>query len=106
MKFNRIEQETVITFEAETGEWNFYTCVPTHIALFTQNDWITTKDIKVLTEYEGVPTSISFNAKNDLINSKQFIKKKRAKRELTEAQRQGLAKGREKMIANRSGDRE
>jgi len=106
MKFNRSEQESVITFEAATGVWAFYTCVPAHIALFTQNDWITSKDIKVLTEHGGVPTSISFNAKNDWINTKQFIRKKRAKRELSEAQLHGLAIGRAKRIALLNKDKE
>ncbi|WP_283249078.1 hypothetical protein [Peribacillus frigoritolerans] len=34
MQINKSEQETVITFEAQTGKWTVYTCVPSHVALF------------------------------------------------------------------------
>ncbi|MGH0681365.1 hypothetical protein [Bacillus mycoides] len=77
MKFKKAEQETVITFDAKIGEWTFYTCVPSHIRLFTSKTDEISEKIEVLTECEGNPTSIKFNVPKESINPKNFIKKKR-----------------------------
>lgn len=92
MKFTKEDQETVIIFEAETGEWNFYSCVPAHIQLFMKNGRINNGDIEVLTSHEGIPTSIRFKVENSAISIASFFKKKRIKREPTEAQLQARQK--------------
>jgi hypothetical protein len=88
MRIPRENQETVITFEAETGEWDIYTCVPAHIRLFLENERISNADIKVLTEFEDKPTSIRFSIENSAISIRSFFKKKRIKRKPSEAQLQ------------------
>lgn len=97
MKYTREEQETVITFETETGLWSFYTSVTNHINSFMKNPLII-KEIQVLTEYEGVPTSIQFTVENALV-SKSFFKKQR---KLSEAHREALAQGRAKALTKES----
>ena len=90
MKFNKEEQETVITYEAETGKWNFYTCVPSHINSYMKNPILNKENINVLTSYEGKPTSIEFKVENDIV-TKSFFKKKRT---ISEAHKQALLIGR------------
>lgn len=90
MIFNKEEQETVITYEAETGEWNFYTCVPSHIKSFMKNPILNKDNFKILTSSEGNPTSIEFKVKNDIV-TKSFFKKKRT---ISEAHKQALLNGR------------
>lgn len=94
MKFKKDEQETVITYEAKTGVWTFYTCVPSHIHLFMQNPLINQGGISVLTLHEGNPSSIRFTVKDSLVN-KRFFKQKRI---LSDKQKQSLANGREKAL--------
>lgn len=76
MKFNREEQETVITFDAKKGRWTFYSCVPSHVHSFIKNPVLAKEKIKVLTSHEGKPTSIKFTVENSLV-TKSFLKKKR-----------------------------
>lgn len=75
MKFNNYEQETVIIFDAKNEEWNFYTCVPSHIELFTSNSQDEPSEVTILTEEEEIATSIKFNLPKDSINLENFIKK-------------------------------
>lgn len=77
------EQETVITFDAKEGEWKFYTCVPSHIRLFASKLTDVSRELEVLTENEGIPTSIRFDLPKASINPSNFIKKKR---KMTETQ--------------------
>ncbi|MDU9695559.1 hypothetical protein O0Q50_30620 [Priestia aryabhattai] len=75
MKFNNYEQETVIIFDAKNKEWNFYTCVPSHIELFTSNSQDEPSEVTILTEEEGIATSIKFTLPKYSINLESFIKK-------------------------------
>lgn len=100
MKINLDEQETVITFDAKKGEWAFYSCVPAHIRLFSENPLITTDNLEVLTTWEGKPTSIRFTLENDWINTKGFLKKRRVKRTPSIKQLKALEKGRGKRFVN------
>lgn len=90
MKINKEEQETVITFDAETGVWSFYTCVPSHIKSFMKNPILDKENFKVITSHDGKPTSIEFEVENSLV-TKRFFKKKRT---ISEAHKQALRKGR------------
>jgi hypothetical protein len=92
MQISKGEQETVINFEAATGRWTVYTCVPHHVQLFLENPAITTADIQVLTEHEGKPTSIRFSIGNTAINIAKIIKKQRIQGEPSEAQLQARQK--------------
>ncbi|MFI8657993.1 hypothetical protein [Priestia megaterium] len=76
MKFNKDEQETVIIFDAKNEEWNFYTCVPSHIELVTSGVLHKPSEITLLTEEEGVATSIKFTVPKEFTNLEGFIKKK------------------------------
>jgi len=82
MKFTLEEQETVITFDAKEGVWHFYSCVPSHIRLFTSKLAEISRELEVLTENEGISTSIRFSVPKALINPKNFIKKKRVMSEI------------------------
>lgn len=93
MRFNKYEQETVITYDTKKGEWIFYTCVPSHIQLFFKNSMVNTEKIEVLTTHEGKATSIKFQLEKSLVSPKDFVKKQRV---LSDKQRQALQQGREK----------
>ncbi|MFJ5750453.1 hypothetical protein ACIP97_18040 [Peribacillus frigoritolerans] len=75
MKFNKNEQETVITFDSQKGEWTFYSCVPSHVHSFIKSPILDKEKIEVLTSYEGKYTSIMFTVENSLV-TKSFLKKK------------------------------
>jgi hypothetical protein len=82
MKIPFEEQETVITFDAKTGEWTFYSCVPSHIRLFTDNPSVKQSEYKVLTEEEGNPTSIRFSLSKTSVNLKNLVKKQASPKQL------------------------
>ena len=86
MKFSKDEQETTINFDAVSGMWVLYTCVPLHINSFMKSTAINQAEIEVLTSWEGKPTSIRFKAENTAISLASLLKKKRIKREPSEAQ--------------------
>jgi hypothetical protein len=100
MKFGKDEQETVIVFDAEIGEWEIYSCVPEHIKMVLKNTAINSADIEVLTQFEGKATSIRFTLENAAISLASFFKKKRIHQAPSEAQLQArqkfaeMAKGR------------
>lgn len=85
MSYNREEQETTLVFDAETGEWNGYSCYSPHI----------TKILKLLAiddvdaEYEEgreSPLSIKFK-----LRPNQVSFRKGEKREMSEEQREKAA---------------
>ena len=90
MKFNKNEQETVIIFDAQKGEWTFYSCVPSQIQSFMKNPILNKEKIEVLTSHEGKPTSIRFTVENPLV-TKSFFKKKRT---ISKEHKQALLNGR------------
>ncbi|MFB7637677.1 hypothetical protein [Peribacillus butanolivorans] len=92
MKFNRDEQETVITFDSQKGEWTFYSCVPSHIHSFIKKPVLAKEKIKVLASHEGKPTSIKFTVESSLV-TKSFLKKKRT---LSKEHKQALQIGKKK----------
>ncbi|WP_409253854.1 hypothetical protein V1502_08135 [Bacillus sp. SCS-153A] len=59
MRFEIEEQETVITFDAFTGKWTFYSCVPDHIKKLLK-DPSAFEDLEVLSKHTDVTTSIRF----------------------------------------------
>ncbi|AUO12329.1 hypothetical protein [Priestia megaterium] len=75
MKICKEEQETVIIFDAKNEEWDFYTCVPSHIELFTSNSQNEPSEVTILTEEGGEPTSIKFTLPKYSINLESFTKK-------------------------------
>lgn len=89
MKFSLEEMESVITFDAKEGVWHFYSCYPPHVRLFTSKLTEISRELEVLTENEGISTSIRFSVPKALINPKNFIKKKRV---LSETQLNNLKK--------------
>ncbi|KQU17803.1 hypothetical protein ASG65_26165 [Bacillus sp. Leaf13] len=89
MKFSREERETTMTFEEATGELTVYTSVASHIKLFSSID---TKDLEVLTESKGKPTSIRVTLPGSTVSIGGLIKKKRV---VSDRQRESLAKARE-----------
>ncbi|SIR37922.1 hypothetical protein SAMN05878482_103477 [Peribacillus simplex] len=92
VKFNKDEQETVITFDAKKGTWTFYSCVPSHVDSFIKNPILNKEKIEVLTSYEGKSTSIKFTVENSLV-TKSFLKKKRT---LSKEHKQALQIGKSK----------
>ncbi|PRS26918.1 hypothetical protein C6W19_24285 [Bacillus sp. RJGP41] len=92
MKFNKNEQETVITFDSQKGEWTFYSCVPSHIHSFIKNPVLAKEKIKVLSSHEGNTTSIKFTVENSLV-TKSLLKKKRT---LSKEHKQALQIGKNK----------
>ncbi|MED3759701.1 hypothetical protein P4555_11570 [Peribacillus frigoritolerans] len=92
MKFNRDEQETVITFDAKKGKWTFYSCVPSHVHSFIKDPILNKEKIKVLTSHEGKSTSIKFTVENSLV-TKSFLRKKRT---LSKEHKQALQIGKNK----------
>lgn len=90
MKFNKEEQETILIKEAATGEWTFYSCIPSDIRSFMNNPILNKEEIKVLTSHEGKPTSIEFKVEIAFV-TKSFFKKKRT---ISEAHKQALLNGR------------
>lgn len=92
MKFSKEEYETVITYEAETNEWSFYTCVPSHIKSFMKNSILEKENIKVITSHEGKPTSIEFVVEDSIVTNSFF----RRKRTISESHKQALLRGRKK----------
>lgn len=77
MKFTKEEYETTINYDGLTGQWTFYTSVPSHIRILSKKATDLSREIKVLTEDEGKPTSIQFTVEKDSINPRNFIKSKR-----------------------------
>lgn len=94
MKFNKAEQETVITYDHSTGEWNFYTSVTSHINCYMKNPLVSNKNIEVLTRNEGIPTSIRFTPDKSIVR-KNFLRTNK-QRVLSQEQIKAMQQGRGK----------
>lgn len=79
MAYPKIEQETVLVYESETGEWSAYSTVPKHIRKLSE-----LTDVTVLeTEDNGEPKAVRGNLTDKQV---RLVKE----RVLTEEQREEL----------------
>lgn len=90
LKFIKEEQETIANFDPIDGYWTVYSATPLYIKHYIKNAIAMNIDYKVLTEYEGKPTSIEVKVPNPLFNNNFF----KPKREISESHKQALLNGR------------
>lgn len=94
MKFINAEQETIIRFDSIDKVWHVYSATPKYIRQYINFATSMNIDYKVLTEWEGRPTSIELVVPESLSNN-SFLK---PKRKISEAHKVALARGRMKKI--------
>lgn len=90
LKFSKEEQETIIRFDQVDRMWYVYSATPKFIRQYINFATSMNIDYKVLTEFEGKPTSIELVVPYILSNN-SFLK---PKRKLSEAHKAALAMGR------------
>lgn len=83
MMFEKSERETVLVFEEETGEWMVYSTIGKHIRKLSS----LCDNLTVLESEDGRPTAIKGTLKEKQVS----MNKERAKRPMTEEQRQKAA---------------
>lgn len=96
MKFIKEEQETINRHDSIDKMWHVYSSTPKYIRQYINFATSMNIDYKVLTEWEGKPTSIELVVPESLSNN-SFLK---PKRKLSEAHKAALTKGRMKRQHN------
>ncbi|MCP1145800.1 hypothetical protein [Lysinibacillus endophyticus] len=90
MKFIKEEQETYVNLDPIDDIWTIYSATPTLINKYIKKAIAMNIDYKVLTEFEGKPTSIEIKVPGSLFNN-TFLREKRA---ISEEHKKALANGR------------
>lgn len=89
-KFIKEEQETYANFDPIDDIWTIYSATPTLINKYIKKAIAMNMDYKILTEFEGKPTSIEIKVPGSLFNN-NFLREKRA---ISEEHKKALANGR------------